>query len=392
MLPLALVLLALVSTNGQEPQKGARPSPEERLKKIARVEDATLFVDLGPRSFVPNEWPRRMGQEGMRLLASEMVREWKEVNGVQVMLRRRGPDALTGYQSVKGASVFLGSLTDAQLAALLRCELGAGEISPDVLDALTNHMSGGTPTSRIRMAESPTSIRLGMIADYEITVSDSTSGRSEKRMVQRPMKDPVKKTDREIRDDWSPLGKPKGGALDFGDGELLGLDVLLARASKTFGKSYYFDARLTDTQFFVSGSYDEETFNRIVALHTALPPVQPFTEQFDTMVRQLWDLLSSKAVGMLEETQGVDGAERKAKGEATSLKEIASQFPEAYGVFKSNGFKDQDLATIRLRMRIVADPGTKTVVGEGVHPGTTSRYQVLTPDYSYIWLPTKPGG
>jgi len=69
------------------------------------------------------------------------------------------------------------------------------------------------------------------------------------------------------------LDKPAGGALKFGDGEILTLLELVKRASDAFHVPYSADARIGDNRYFLSGSYNKEDFEKAMAAVTTVPPV-----------------------------------------------------------------------------------------------------------------------
>lgn len=360
---------------------------EDRLRQLVEVEDATTFIDVGAMSYVP-EWPSRLGVEGMKLLAAELRRDWKQVDGIQVFLRPRGPETLTGYRSFKAAGIFLESLSGSQIKSLLSGELLASDLPKDIVSQLLLETTGITLGAKFRLLEDQPNVRLGMVADSELTVKDR-DGRIVKTVIQRP--NPPRKFGKpELKPvEVVPLDAPVGGDLDFGEGRLLTLVELLVKAKETFGADYYYDQRLAETQFFLSGTFGKEQFDRVLAMHTDIPPVQPMSEQYDRVVTQLWDALESRFLDGLAESQGVESAESQFQGRTISMKEVASDFPEAYARFKAQGLSDSDQVTVRLRFRIFADPGTSTIIGGGVRAGTGEQFTVTTQDLSYIWLPSK---
>ncbi|MCH8977764.1 MAG: hypothetical protein IH945_00780 [Armatimonadetes bacterium] len=351
------------STSENDREDGLRRI-ETRLQKISEIERTSLFVDFGALSVVPPDWPMAMGEEGMRLLAQSLRRQWGQLDGVQLFLRPRGPQTHPKLLKAQAAYQFLSGLSDSQLDTLLQGKLQSKDLDPASWFDLVVNMSGKTANAPQRLLAGLNSTKVGLAKDVYFEVMDPTSGRSMSRTVQREPEfgDPLEES---AEVDWTPLKPAPAGDLDFGKGDLLTLKEVIGRASKQFGDLYYYDARLANTLFFVSGSYSSELFNRVLARHTALPKAQPLSQNYEVVVEQLNDMLRSRLFSSVAaEDEGVADGGRLLQGVQVPLSAIQGRFPVPYSVFRRNGFSDQDPVRVKYRFRIVADPGTVTVLKE----------------------------
>ena len=77
-----------------------------------------------------------------------------------------------------------------------------------------------------------------------------------------------------------PLGRPADGELEFGDGRVSTLAQIAQEAEAAFGRPIWFDGRLSETLYFLSGTYTEDRLLAVLAAVTETYSVQPAPEGF----------------------------------------------------------------------------------------------------------------
>ena len=312
-----LLLVASVCTIAQESaiaqERDYREEWQEFLTTVAELEDASLFIDVDPRRKPPHprfEEPR--GMETIERLATLMNRSFEEVEGTYVLYRWIGPEDLRARSDHALALSWLQGLSDVERKALLSSSglsfdqvLGQGRT---VLTHVIRKLSGGIGDRML--ADHPSEVRIAVGFTPFILFNDPETGRPVRlSILQRyPRLDPLPEhtsvSDNE-RSAIEPISRPRDGQLDFGDGEVLTLAELFKKGLEEWNLRFWYDGRLADTVYFVSGRFDKKRFMDCIELATRTVETKEGRDEFQALsdsvvndlIRAFFDDPSANAEG-----------------------------------------------------------------------------------------------
>ena len=279
MIAVTAVSIMLAAPALQSGHVGAWLSP---LSQVARSEEASLCVDVDgvsrPRPFL---YPRRAGRAGLDRLAAAIDRTRIEVDGVHVFRRRVDRNDLRLSSPHEHAMAFLQSLGATDTSLLRRGLLQFSSLPFSTERRLRFALSRlGDGLGDSMLANYPG--RIGMRLVLEPTaVGLSRSGDGNVRLALDPDRSRVPVGERlQSALEPPPLGRPSDGELEFGDGRIETLAQIAKEAEATFGRPIWFDGRLSETLYFMSGTYTEQRLLAVLTAVTETYSVQPAPEGF----------------------------------------------------------------------------------------------------------------
>ena len=252
------------------------------LSHVAQMEQASLCVDVDgvsrPRPF---QYPRRAGRAGLARLAAAIDRTQIEVDGVHVFRRRVDRNDLRLSSPHEHAMAFLQSLGATDTSRLRRGLLEFSSLPFSTKRRLSFALASlGNGLGDSMLANYPD--RIGMRLMLEpAAVALSRSGDGDVRLALATARAaiPLRARPRNAVEQ-DPLGGPADGELEFGNGRVATLAQIAQEAELAFGRPLWFDGRLSETLYFLSGTYTENRLLAVLAAVTETYSVQPAPEGF----------------------------------------------------------------------------------------------------------------
>jgi len=246
------------------------------LRTVARVERASLCVDVDesvrPAALL---YERPDGERGLDRVAVALGRSRSVVEGVQVFSRRLDADGMSRYTAHEHAMGFLKSLGVTETSRLSQGTLDFSSLPSPVQARLRYAIATlGNGLGDSMLAQYPDRIGMRLVFEPVATVRAQTNDGTVTLML-LPEKTPVPVPPATQVRAVDPLGRPLDGALDFQDGSILSLREIMDRAEITFGKAFSYDRRLSQTRYFVSGTFTEPRFLKVIEAVTLPMPVEP---------------------------------------------------------------------------------------------------------------------
>ena len=252
------------------------------LSHVARLEQASLCVDVdGVSRPRPCQYPRRAGRTGLDRLAAAIDRTRIEVDGVHVFRRQVDRNDLRLSTPHQHAMAFLQSLGATDTSRLRRGLLEFPYLPFSTQrrlrfalarlgNGLGDSMLANYPDRiGMRLMLEPTAVGLSRSGDGNVRLAlDVERGRVPLREKPRNAVEPA------------PLGRPADGELEFGDGRVATLAQIAQEAEAAFGRPIWFDGRLSETFYFLSGTYTEDRLLAVLSAVTETFSVQPAPEGF----------------------------------------------------------------------------------------------------------------
>jgi hypothetical protein len=171
----------------------------------------------------------------------------------------------------------------------------------------------------------------------------------------------------------APLGRPTDGEVDFGEGGILSLREICAKAERVLQKTIWYDGRLAPTRYFISGTYTEQRLLEVIAAVTEPFPLTPvpeghnrteFAAERQRLVAIAFGPYSDEKVGVSDLTIGDLIA-----GKSTSVKGLyGSDVPQKLKAFMAQyRLQPEDRVEVTGELYLaVAAPGMATLFGPSV--------------------------
>ncbi len=250
------------------------------LLHVAGMEQASLCVDVdGVARPSPFQYPKRSGRAGLDRLAAAIDRTRIEVQGVHVFRRQVDRNDLRLSAPHEHAIAFLKSLSATDTSLLREGQLEFSYLPYATRRRLSYALARlGSGLGDSMLANYPD--RIGMRLVLEPTaIGLSRSGDGSVRLALDTEKAHVPLRDRPTDEvEQAPLGRPMDGELEFGDGRVATLEQIAQEAEAAFGRPIWFDGRLSDTLYFMSGTYTENRLLAVLSAVTETFSVQPAPE------------------------------------------------------------------------------------------------------------------
>lgn len=263
---------ALVHAQGQD----YKEEWQKFLSNVAMLENASLFIDVDTRKKPSHpRFSEQRGLDTIERLSTLLSRGMQQTGGTYVLYRSLDPGDKRSLSSHALALSWLQniSLSDRESltssSGLLYSNIDASE--KDVLRHIIRRLSGGT--GDIMLDEHEKDLRLAASFSPYIEFTNPENGELVKIPVVRqyPELDLLENgstksspTDRVIR----PIARPTDGDLDFGQGEIRTLAELFKLGSDKWGLTFWYDGRLSDTSYFLSGSFTKNRFMECIEITT----------------------------------------------------------------------------------------------------------------------------
>ena len=304
----------------------------EALTKVARTEHASLCVDVDevavPATF---HYPQPDGFRGLDRLATAIARARTLVEGVHVFRRKPDEDDLRLAPPHAHVAAALQTLSALELTRLAKEGLALSSL-PSLAQRRLRHalasVGGGIGDSMLAHYPDQVGMRLTL---EPVAYVASRTGEGQVRLElleERPKTQFPEKPDTTVP---APLGRPEDGAVDFGNGEILSLHDVIAKAERALGVRMWFDGRLAQTKLFLSGAFTEKRLLAVLASVTEPFPVtvqQPgfgqsdLTSERTKLIAQAFGERGAEAVGVAGLTFG-----DLSLGKATTFKALFGTRP-----------------------------------------------------------------
>jgi hypothetical protein len=239
------------------------------LSALTKRENAALLFDVDPDAIPPTlRIDKPFGVETMKAMGRSCRRVWKQVGGVQTFSR---VDVPRGADQVAAAFSWIESLGDDQFKQLASSSMQLSDLDDQARD-LIGDLAGWDPDVSLALVGQSSATQVRLVVRPMLIVTDPQTGaKNELEIPSRPGRTSQKA---HLADTPQPLATPATGPLKFGQGVVLDLTTLMERAGKVFGVQYAVDGRILHNAYFISGSYDRESFEQAIGRVTTVPAVR----------------------------------------------------------------------------------------------------------------------
>lgn len=351
----------IAQTKESEPTRNYEDQWKRLLSQVSKTEDITVLFDLNEFVRPPDLPASKGGELTMRLLAATSVREWRNVDNVQLFVRRypgRPGSAPTSAQVLLG---WLTGLSADELRNLLNGNFYADTL-PESLRARILECFAFEAGFASAVANSEAGIRMRLMFCPAIEYTDPKTGRKAVRPLHLEYDRMHEHKPSSRHASVARLPKPHEGPLNYEDGDVMTLARLIEDAERVFKDTYYIDGRLRSSRVFVRGSFTKASFDAALKELTTVAPAEPATLVPAPHEAVIKDLMMGPLSALLTSPQatavpGIDPSDYL-NDKAIRLSTLEAAAPEIAQFLKArSGLSDGSQVRLRVGLYLTADAG-----------------------------------
>lgn len=265
-----LLLFLLASTSVAQDDKKKKEEWQTWLSGVAELEGASIIVDVDLRTRRPNtQFREQRGMETLERLSVLLNRGVREIDGTYVFHRYMEADDLRARSIHGHAMIWLRFLSGED-----REELRSGRglswesVSPGdrkALEYVVRKLGGGVGDSMLDQAGN--SVRMGVYFTPQIEFEDPKTGTTRRvslssgyPQLEKPEGQPARSQNPVRRQSPRNIARPIGGDLDFESGRIVSLAELFKLSVDQWDMRFWYDGRLSESLYFLSGRFDQDRF------------------------------------------------------------------------------------------------------------------------------------
>lgn len=268
-LSFGLLLLTLSSTSVAQDDK-RKEEWQTWLSGVAELEGASIFVDVDLRRRRPNtQFRERRGMETLERMSALLNRGMSEIDGTYVFHRYMDDGDLRARSIHVHAMSWLRFLGGEDREKLLSGKgLSWGSVSPrdrKALEFVVRKLGNGVGDSMLDQAGN--SMRIGVHFTPHIEFKDPKTGKTLRVTISSGYPQ-LEKPEGQPEVSQNPIGRqsirnivrPVGGELDFESGRIVTLAEIFKLSVDQWDMRFWYDGRLAESLYFVSGRFDQDRF------------------------------------------------------------------------------------------------------------------------------------
>lgn len=352
-------------------------SSQVRLyREVTNVENISLVAVLSQTRKEEAVLTRRLGRTGLSLIASAANLRLVEVEGTYVLLPPDLAHELGIRQQRAAALAWAMGLGEDQFEALLEGEVLLSQLPVTLQEHLMGIVTNMADDPVLAMERwSGVRLRLDPMIELQEVRPDGSAGlRREMKGVSQPVFPFDARFEGLPEPRFEAMVPRRDGPLAFGEGIALSIGEFRDRGARLFDNRYFIERRLLDDLIFVSGSFDEKTFESVLQ---ALTSVDAAAEVPDEQIVGGTDSLSEASLAVLDRAERswfLGDREGAAYGDidpsvfATpfvgsfdSLRSLHPVVAEYFASLPGSTLRSGSRVEVRLSLQLVLDAGTVPV-------------------------------